>query len=65
MGINPVTIPKGWGMKHIPNILYAYFDKKDGENMNKIEINEKIVKEYLKEMIKTPSKINSPRLFNF
>jgi hypothetical protein len=65
MGINPVTIPKGWGMKHIPNILYAYFDKKNEENMNKIEIDEKIVKEYLKEMIKTPSKINSPRLFNF
>lgn len=65
MGINPVTIPKGWGMKRIPNILYAYFDKKDEENMNKIEIDEKIVKEYLKEMIKTPSKINSPRLFDF
>jgi len=28
LGINPVIIPKGWGMKRIPNILYAYFDKK-------------------------------------
>lgn len=52
MGINPVTIPKGWGMKRIPNILYAYFDKKDEENMNKIEVDEKTVKKCLKEMIK-------------
>lgn len=27
MGINPVTIPKEWGIKHIPNLLYVYFDK--------------------------------------
>lgn len=25
--INPVTIPKEWGIKHIPNLLYAYYDK--------------------------------------
>lgn len=25
--INPVTIPREWGIKHIPNLLYAYFDK--------------------------------------
>ena len=25
--INPVTIPKEWGIKHIPNLLRSYFDK--------------------------------------
>lgn len=53
MGINPVTIPKGWGMKRIPNILYVYFDKKNEENISKVEIDEKLVKECLKEMITT------------
>lgn len=27
LNINPVTIPREWGIKHIPNLLYAYFDK--------------------------------------
>ena len=27
LGINPVTIPKDWGIKHIPNLLYTYLDK--------------------------------------
>lgn len=27
LGINPVAIPKNWGIKYIPNLLYAYFDK--------------------------------------
>ena len=25
--INPVTIPKEWGIKHIPNLLRSYFDR--------------------------------------
>lgn len=29
--INPVTIPKGWGCRHIPNLLYAYYDEKEKE----------------------------------
>ena len=32
LGINPVTIPKNWGIKHIPNLLYAYFDKVSNES---------------------------------
>ena len=26
LGINPVTIPREWNIKHIPNFLKAYFD---------------------------------------
>lgn len=39
--INPVTIPKEWGIKHIPNLLYAYYDKvqeeKDRKEMEKFQ----------------------------
>ncbi len=27
LGINPVTIPRSWNIKHIPNLIQAYFDK--------------------------------------
>jgi hypothetical protein len=27
LGINPVTIPKEYGIRHIPNLLKAYYDK--------------------------------------
>lgn len=27
LGINPVTIPKEWGIRYIPNLLYTYADK--------------------------------------
>ncbi len=27
LGVNPVTIPREWNIKHIPNLLRAYFDK--------------------------------------
>ena len=27
LGINPVTIPREWGIEHIPNLLNAYYDK--------------------------------------
>ena len=37
--INPVTIPKEWGIKHIPNFLYAYYDKVQ-EERNKKEMEE-------------------------
>ena len=27
LGINPVTIPRHWGIEHIPNLLNAYYNK--------------------------------------
>jgi hypothetical protein len=27
IGVNPVTIPRDWGIEHIPNLLNAYYDK--------------------------------------
>lgn len=35
LNINPVTIPKEWGVKHIPNLLYAYHDKVQQEKIEK------------------------------
>lgn len=32
--INPVTIPKEWGIKHIPNLLRCYFNKMLEETYN-------------------------------
>ena len=26
IGINPVTIPRGWGIPHIPNLLHTFND---------------------------------------
>lgn len=31
MNINPVTIPKEWGIRHIPNLLYSYFEQAQKE----------------------------------
>jgi len=46
LNINPVTIPKGWGIKHIPNLMYAYFDEvSDEQFMQGIE-------EYERELLK-------------
>ena len=39
LGINPVTIPKDWGIKHIPNLLNTYLDKL-GMEENKKETEE-------------------------
>ncbi len=49
LNINPVTIPREWGIKHIPNLLYAYFDKANEErNLKDIERNcEECLKEIL------------------
>lgn len=51
LNINPVTIPKDWGIKHIPNLLYAYYDKvqqeKDEKQMEESLL--KDVEEYIKE----------------
>ena len=41
LGINPVTIPKDWGIKHIPNLLYTYLDKL-GMEENKKETEESL-----------------------
>jgi hypothetical protein len=35
LGINPVTIPKEWGVQHIPNLLSAYKQKSMDELRNK------------------------------
>lgn len=35
LNINPVTIPKEWGTKHIPNLLYTYYDKVQSEIQKK------------------------------
>lgn len=43
LNINPVTIPKEWGIKHIPNLLYTYHDKIQQE------IDEKQMKEFRSE----------------
>jgi len=50
LGINPVTIPKWWGIKHIPNLLYTYYDKIQEEKSKK-EM-EKFKMECLNEYIK-------------
>lgn len=47
--INPVTIPREWNIKHIPNFLRAYFDglMKDFSNFNILNENMCIVQGYL------------------
>lgn len=31
IGINPVTIPRAWGISHIPNLLHTFNDKDDAK----------------------------------
>lgn len=31
LDINPVTIPQNWGIRYIPNLLSAYYEKSDKE----------------------------------
>lgn len=52
LGINPVTIPREWGIKHIPNLLHAYSDKVSEERINKQWEEEFILnyKKYAKDM---------------
>lgn len=60
IGINPVTIPKDWGIKCIPNLLDAY-DRKMGIEYAK----ERIANDYFKELRKKnpkPKKIKKPLL---
>ena len=45
LGINPVTIPRDWGIKHIPNLLYAYYDKQNDEK-NKKEMEEFLYEDF-------------------
>lgn len=47
--INPVTIPREWGIKHIPNLLSAYSDKVSEEKSKKEleEFKMECLKEYL------------------
>jgi hypothetical protein len=48
--INPVTIPAEWGIKHIRNLLDAYYDKVSEEQMKKHEEqrNLEIMQDYYK-----------------
>ena len=34
LGINPVTIPREWGIRHVPNLLRIYFDRLNTEFLN-------------------------------
>lgn len=52
LGINPVTIPKDWGIKTIPNLLGAYYNKLSDLQFNTLQEERKL--EVLKEWI--PSK---------
>lgn len=51
LGINPVTIPKEWRIKHIPNLLTTYFDKVNDEkrkyDMEKFQM--EVLEEYVRE----------------
>jgi len=49
MGINPVTIPKDWGIKYLPNFLSAYCD------MQEEGCKEKLAIDYFKELRKKKS----------
>lgn len=40
LGINPVTIPKGWGCKHIPNLMHAYQYKLTQEKIRQWDLKE-------------------------
>jgi len=51
LGVNPVTIPREWNIKHIPNLLRAYFDKlaKEtyGSDLTSLETNYFILQGYM------------------
>ena len=49
LGINPVTIPKDWRIKHIPNLLNTYFNKVEDEKQK--ELMEKWQQECLEEYV--------------
>ncbi|WP_027628549.1 hypothetical protein [Ruminiclostridium cellobioparum] len=36
IGVNPVIIPREWGIKHIPNLLNAYYNKIADEQLKEI-----------------------------
>lgn len=57
LGINPVTIPKEWGVKHIPNLLYTYHNRVQQENMKKSiqEFQTECLEEYIRKHGKLPS----------
>ena len=52
LGINPVTIPKDWGIKTIPNLLCTYYNKLS--NLHFDALQEERLMEMLKEYL--PSK---------
>lgn len=57
LDINPVTIPKEWGIKHIPHLLYAYHDKVQQEKIEKqiIEFQAECLDEYMKKVGNLPA----------
>ena len=53
LGVNPVTIPKEWNIKYIPNLLYTFFDKRAAEDRRKKEqesLRDELVREALRYM---------------
>ena len=60
LNINPVTIPREWGIKHIPNLLNAYFDKVQEEQ--DLKETERFRDECLKEIL--ANKKERARLFS-
>jgi hypothetical protein len=56
--INPVTIPREWGIKHIPNLLDAYYDKLSDEQ-HKIYLkkqNDELIQDYFNKKNKNKNK---------
>jgi hypothetical protein len=58
IGVNPVTIPKHWGIPHIPNLLAAYDKKIEAERRRKAreEFQLECLKDYLGGNLKKKSK---------
>lgn len=51
LNINPVTIPKKWCIKHIPNLLDSYYNRvcEEFNKKRREELQDELLKEYIKE----------------
>lgn len=48
--VNPVTIPRRWGIKHIPNLLRAYYDAIYEEQL--VSVQEYYARQHIEEVLK-------------
>lgn len=48
--VNPVTIPRRWGIKHIPNLLRAYYDAIYEEQL--VSVQEYYAQQHIEEVLK-------------